>query len=444
MESNKKESIQEQSPEEIIKQEVVLSDDKNKTVYHYLNSERDIDIKTKEVFKKEDKTIFHQLRTDWRTKEVIPKYKTIKTITLEGMRGSLPLGFSTKASRNYGVTKTLSPLIKFLDKDSDFEDITLSKDKKTGYSKTKLTINIKDLEFVRKNISSLIRLINEKNKVFVQNYFADKFPSQFGGTFEKYQKGTIYRLLSEYRRLDKELNSDDKTALFDLFEKLSLSDKKIFEQKDWILAKEKIEKKFIEDVISEFERLISLKRIKEDTWQKFFKKNAWIFSQIFAYPTVLFKDQAYLGGKSIHGKGGKYIDFLYENKLTKNSALIEIKKHTTKILSQKPYRGENVYCIDKEVSGAISQVLDLKHTYNIKFESIREEGDIQSFNPKCILIIGLHNNLQRQQIGCFELFRNNLKDIEIVTFDELLEKIRATLNLFKHQDAKPKSKIQKN
>lgn len=65
-----------------------------------------------------------------------------------------------------------------------------------------------------------------------------------------------------------------------------------------------------------------------------------------------------MGGKIIHNTGGKVVDFLYANKLTRNSALIEIKKHTTKLLSKKPYRGTDVFNMDKEFSGAISQVLD--------------------------------------------------------------------------------------
>jgi hypothetical protein len=34
------------------------------------------------------------------------------------------------------------------------------------------------------------------------------------------------------------------------------------------------------------------------------------------------------------------VDYLYANNLTKNSALIEKKTHTTRLLSDKPYRGE--------------------------------------------------------------------------------------------------------
>ncbi len=414
---------------QIVKQEVAREDNDLKTVYYYVDTENGVDIKTKEVFKKEVKTIFYQLRLNWKTKEVLNKYKTIERITLEGLT-SLPQGFSTRASKNYAVTKTLNPLIRFIDDNSDFKEIIISKTKKTKINNSVIIINIKDVDYIRKNISALINTVNKKNKVFVQNFFAEKFPSYFDKTKYKYQKGTIFRLINENQKLEKEISTEDKKALFDLFERLSFSKQSIFEKKELISTKEKIERKFIEDVLNEFKRLLSLKKITENKWQDFFKENAWIFSQIFAHPTVFFEDQAFVGGKAINNKNGKYVDFLYNNKLTKNSALIEIKKHTTKLLKDNPYRGSDVFQPENELSGAISQIIDQKEVYSKKFDAIRGEDDIFSFNPKCIIIVGKIDSLKKKQIKSFELLRSNLKDVEIITFDELFERINSILQIF--------------
>lgn len=428
----------------IIKGEIVKEDNKEKTVYHYVNTEREIDILTRTVLKKEDKTIFHQLRREWKTKNIIPKYETIRIVILEGLNSKLPLGFSQKPSIGYGVTKTLRPFMKFLDKNSNVEEIILSRTKNTILIKKQLVINLRDLEFIRKNISSLISVVNEKNKVFVQNYLAGKFPKYFNITSENYQKGTLYRLLSEYKSIDKEISLDDKKALIDLFDKLSLSKKKVFEKRDLILRKEKIEEKFIEDILEEFEKLITRKRIKEGKWQNFFKENAWIFSQLFAYPAVLFKDQAYVGGKTIYDKDGKYVDYLYANDLTKNCALIEIKTHITRLLNNKPYRGRNVFNMDKELSGAIAQILDQKSVYGREFDSLSRGSGLNYFNPKCILIIGKLSDLNKEQQECFELIRSSMKDLDIITFDELLMKIKSILSLFKSRsEYDSKKQIQK-
>jgi len=36
----------------------------------------------------------------------------------------------------------------------------------------------------------------------------------------------------------------------------------------------------------------------EEFWQTLFAKNAFVLSQLFAYPVILIKDKAYLGGRT--------------------------------------------------------------------------------------------------------------------------------------------------
>lgn len=418
----------------IIKKEIVKSDTDEKTVYHYINSEKDYDIKTREVFKREDKTILFFLRRDYRSGEIVDKYEFLKTITLIGFSGKIPSGFSSKASIGYRPTPTLAPFIKYISKNSTITNINILKSGKTTLIGNKLSILHSDIETIRKKISSLNRSNNEKIKDLIQNYLYSKFPTRFQTIPKRYYKGTIHRIITEHKNIIKEMNVDDRKALLDVSDRLKPLRGELQQRKKLIQTKEIIEKKFIEDVEREFERLLSLQRISEETWQKFFKQNAWIFSQLFAHPTVLFDDQVYVGGKNIKDKEGKYVDFLYQNKLTKNSAIVEIKKHNTKLLSKKPYRGTKVFNLDKEFSGAISQILDQKATYCRKFDSIREEDDIHPFNPKCILVIGSVNSLSKSQQESFELVRSNLKDVEVVTFDELLEKIRGILSIFRNDE----------
>ena len=427
--------------EEIVKGEIAKFNDEEKTIFHFINTGYNIDIPTRTVFKKENKTIYHLRTREWGGTKIVPRYKTIQKIVLEGLSTKLPSGFSQTPSRGYAPTGLLRPLIKFIDENSGVEEIILSKTKNTLLVKKQLVINISDLAIFRKNTSALTKIMNEKNRVFTQNNLAERFPKYFTKTSEKYQSGTLHRLLSQYKSIDKKISSDDKSALINLFEKLSISERKIFKKKDLIMQMEETEKKMIKDVLEEFEKLISFKKISELRWQKFFKENTWIFSQLFAYPAVLFDDQAYVGGKSIHDENGKYVDFLYANDLTKNSALIEIKKHTTKLLAQKPYRGKNVFNMGKELSGAIAQILDQKSTYLREFDHLRSGDALQAFNPKCIIVVGRFADLNKHQQECFELLRSSLRDVEIITFDELLAKIKSILSIFKN-DKSEKSKIE--
>lgn len=431
------------SNEEITKNEVVKQDTEDMTVYHYVDTEEGLNVKSKEVFKKQDKFIIYPFFLHRKSGEARPKYHKIKSFTFEGMTNKLPPGFISSASRGYGVTRSLRPLIKIIESNVDTEDITISKDKKTEITKSSFVLNYKDLETIRKDSGSISRLFYEKNRTLVNNHFAKLIPQKFKNKREKYQKGTISQIINEYEHIEQSLSADDKSTLLELFKKLSLAKNNLFEKQELISTREKIEKKFIEDVLKEFERLLLLKKVREEKWQDFFKENAWIFSQLFAHPTVLFEDKAYVGGKTIQNKDGKVVDFLYANKLTKNSALIEIKKHTTKLLSKKPYRGTDVFHMDKELSGVINQVLDQKETYCKKFDSIRGEANINSFNPKCIIIIGKISSLDGNQSKAFELLRSSLKDIEIVTFDELYDRIKSILSIFRI-DENEKQAVQTN
>lgn len=131
----------------------------------------------------------------------------------------------------------------------------------------------------------------------------------------------------------------------------------------------------------------------EQYWQDFFKRNAWIISQVFSIPCTLYDDQAYVGGKSFSGTGGNLPDFLYENKLTKNLAIVEIKTPITQLLGQ-PYRG-NSYSMSKEFSGAISQVLSYKQSLLNEFNSIyvNSGGNVEAFSPRCVVVLGNTNEL---------------------------------------------------
>ncbi len=66
-------------------------------------------------------------------------------------------------------------------------------------------------------------------------------------------------------------------------------------------------------------------------------------------------------------------------------------------------------------------------------EITKETGyQLSTFNPKCVLIAGngaeqLSDEKRRHS---FELFRAGLKDIEIVTYDEIFRKIEVLATLF--------------
>jgi hypothetical protein len=170
----------------------------------------------------------------------------------------------------------------------------------------------------------------------------------------------------------------------------------------------------------------------EDYWQDIFKSNPWVISQVFSYPVVIITDKAYVGGKAVDNIGGNIVDFLYQNQITTNVMLVEIKTPTTKLLSSQ-YRGK-IFSISTSLTGAINQILNYKEEMEKSFYAISSASTEKYtvINPRCLLIVGSFENeqLDYTQKKSFEIFRSDLKSVEIITYDELFAKMRLLLALF--------------
>jgi hypothetical protein len=85
------------------------------------------------------------------------------------------------------------------------------------------------------------------------------------------------------------------------------------------------------------------------------------------------------------------------------------------------------------MSGSVVQVLNYKHSLVSEFDQLTRNSnlEIESFNPACLLVIG---NSQKEldtteKRRSFQLFRSNLKGVEVITFDELFSKIKIMIDL---------------
>jgi hypothetical protein len=180
----------------------------------------------------------------------------------------------------------------------------------------------------------------------------------------------------------------------------------------------------------------------EQYWQSaILEKYPWIISQIFSTPCAVFGSKAYVGGKTIRNRSGNVADFLFQNKLTGNVALVEIKKPDTHLLGSH-YR-ERSYSLSPELSGAVSQVLSYRHSLVKDLARLQSDsGDsFEAFSPRCVVIIGSTREFDRyaigdrtDAIGSFENFRNSLNGVTIVTFDELLQKVEDLIAVLTNED----------
>jgi len=108
----------------------------------------------------------------------------------------------------------------------------------------------------------------------------------------------------------------------------------------------------------------------------------------------------------------------------------------TKIIARQ-YRGDDdldhntVYSFSDNLSGGVVQVLNQRRVFQQKQDSL-EESKVNILNAKCVLIVGKSGDLTRGQKKSLDLYRNNIKDVEIITYDELFERIKALKEVFNY------------
>jgi hypothetical protein len=169
----------------------------------------------------------------------------------------------------------------------------------------------------------------------------------------------------------------------------------------------------------------------EEFWQKAFADRAYVLSQVFAYPVVVLQSKAYVGGKQINNKGGNVVDFLAAVESTDAVVLIEIKTPQTRLLA--PQYRHGVFPLSGDLSGALAQVLRYRQSLMQEFRSVIATGGSPRTlgEPRCLVVVGhaareLTSDTMREN---FELFRERVQGVTIVTYDELFRRLERVMDL---------------
>lgn len=180
----------------------------------------------------------------------------------------------------------------------------------------------------------------------------------------------------------------------------------------------------------------------EQVWQTFFEKNQWIFGYGLGYLFLCSLNDKKLE-QVVHGysvaDNGKRVDGLMKTRgIISSLCFVEIKTHKTDLLEKKPYR-PSCYAPSKELSGAVAQVQGtvakslktISDKLNIKDSNGNPTGEeIYNYQPKSYLVIGnlkefeTDHGVNEDMLRSFELYRKNIHNIEIITFDELYERAK--------------------
>ena len=159
--------------------------------------------------------------------------------------------------------------------------------------------------------------------------------------------------------------------------------------------------------------------------------------------------ETYLGGKmpvGRQGRGGVATDFLFADDTTKSFAVVEIKTPGAHLVGQQ-YRGASdagydneVYAIHPGLSGALVQVRNQITVAVENFQNVLARGYEKIANcihPKGVLVIGSAADLGQREKDSFNQFRYALHSLTVITFDELLNRLKLLFEIEEAGDEVP-------
>ena len=387
-----------------------------------------------------------------------PKYGQVERITLDGhgrifpgfddtlpstvdeileILENLPSAFAKDYAYGLGLAQRYRFIIDLVEELTDCTEIVIAGKRDTGPASNQMTFYIseKDFELARRSMNSIGTLaqtaVQAVRGAAAYNIFAERIgvdPVEPKAGRHPYRK-----LFIAVAQGKEDLSVDEQRVIL---RAMGNHAAKLAEDEPANLAKLRsdIELVTLENLIQKFEEILGQK-LAEDRWQEFFNENPFILNMAFGYPVIKVRDQASVGGRKLSGDGEKITDVLVKNSLTKNTAVFEIKTPQTPLLNKRPFRG-GVYTPSADLSGSINQALDQKYQFQKHVAQIKENTrlyNIESYAVHCCLVVGRTPEGKDRQKS-FELFRRNSKDVEIVTFDELLEKLKQLATFLRTAD----------
>lgn len=165
--------------------------------------------------------------------------------------------------------------------------------------------------------------------------------------------------------------------------------------------------------------------LTEPHWQRFFEQNKLVLSMAFTRPVELIHTQFHAKGSALTGAGAQIGDFLFKE-YGQALAIVEIKTPETALLQKDAYRGREVFGPNSKLSGAVTQVLFQQSELRKRWMThVHDNSTLRLSDAdviKCVVVAG-RTPTDPAKLRSFEVFRNACKDVDIVTFDELLAKL---------------------
>jgi hypothetical protein len=379
-----------------------------------------------------------------------PKYRQIQRIRIpaewpvpqdiyefDELLQALPVGFSRHARRGLGLRYEHRLIIEAIERATDATEIVLVDGDAASISGTTFTLGRDRFERARKALDQIgrrsqRRALEERRRLahneIVCAVDAERFPRQE----RQPQPGEIYELVQLSSR-EPTRSQSDRSAATDLVRRDA---PQIARENPRALLelRAEIERVTLADVIERFEATLR-RNPEERVWQRFFEEHPFVLGMAFPYPVLLVGAQAHVGGVTWDGRGESIADFLFRQRLTGGLALVEIKTARTRLLQTSPIRG-TVYAAHAELCAAISQVLAQRSELTMNFHARASGPQAEATHVghvHCMVIAGRDPDTQDKRQS-LDLFRSATKDVAVITFDELLDKLRVIHRLLSRPD----------
>jgi hypothetical protein len=158
----------------------------------------------------------------------------------------------------------------------------------------------------------------------------------------------------------------------------------------------------------------------EEYWQALFHTQPELLAPTVHGRAFALKAKCYVGGKTIDNSHGSIVDFLAQHE--GDVVLIEIKTPTTKLLGAE-YRAD-AFPPSRQLVGAVVQALHYRLNLLSELHSLRAQSpELRVHDPNVFVVIGdaEQEGLSGSRLKSFQVFRHSLKNVEILTFDELFK-----------------------
>jgi hypothetical protein len=388
-----------------------------------------------------------------------PKYETLLTITLEGFEfgdptdleeakdalSNLPAGFVRDPFFGLGLNWDLRYLPNTIADIGSVTDLRIKRGRSGALPQLageSYILSAKMFDDTRKAINraheKALTIASEEKRVFVHNALLTAIdPSRFPREFRSYHKDAVIDAIGNSLARSVALSAKDREAVVSATKSAARSISRS-EPEALLELNREIELVTLEGLVVRLKTMLT-KKLREGDWQAFFVDNPFVLRLAFGLPIMMLGDQFSVGGRKFSGSGDKISDFAVKAAASGNLSLIEIKTPETRLLEANAYRGD-LYAPGRELAGAVNQVLDQRYQLQKSITNLKDASnawDVESYAIQGMVVAG-RMPTGRPQLKSFELFRNGLKSVVVVTFDELLQKLEHLIEVL---SAPPSAKI---